>query len=532
MLPAREDDTDTGEPRVLTLRGRPATAAAHRRRAAVVTVADCLSLPALLGSEVVAGAAALEAAVHRASTAAHTQGCLPGELRLLGRILTSDAVHVAHERGAAGLAAAVVSTEAVAAAKVLGMPLIRLAHHVDLDVIATELTDFIVSALEESLANLGRVTSRLAAAGATDLRTESLGDALASAVGAIVIIEDSEHRVLFTSDPGVAEGPRLDPDFCHGLVRTGRPTWLPGQPTPRLVAPIVAACEVLGYCSALFCEGTPDQRVVTIALEQASKLVGLALLHERVIGLSRRAACASMLVDLLDGRMSTQLLRTRAAQLGVDLGDSIAVALFVGPADQRPEAWLRHALTSLGGRRDTLVDVVAGAVVAPLAGWDRSRALRWLRGLCAACGGGAAVLGRPGALEGAPAAYAETRRVLDLVARSEAASRGTVIDVEDLGLLGVLIDSSSSDALERFWHQRLAPLREYDARERTDLCGSLAAFFEEGGPRRAARRMNLHHNTFNYRLRRAEQIGGFSLTDPDDRLELQLALLCRRLFGG
>ena len=131
-----------------------------------------------------------------------------------------------------------------------------------------------------------------------------------------------------------------------------------------------------------------------------------------------------------------------------------------------------------------------------------------------------------------PAAYAETRRVLDIVARSEAASRGAVVDVEDLGLLGVLIDSSSSGALERFWQRRLAPLREYDARERSDLCGSLVAFFEEGGLRRAARRMNLHPNSFSYRLRRAEQIGGFSLADPDDRLELQLALRCRRLLGG
>jgi sugar diacid utilization regulator len=325
-------------------------------------------------------------------------------------------------------------------------------------------------------------------------------------------------------------------DFYRTLVKTGRPSWLHPDPrlgvvVPRLVAPSVAACEVLGYCSAFFPDGAPDQRVVTVAVEQASNLLGLALLHERVIGMSRRAACASMLVDLLDGRMSTQLLRTRAGQLGIDLGAGLTVAVFEGPSDQRPEAWLRHAHTTLNGQRDTLVDVVAGTVVAPLAGYDRAKALRWLRGLCVACGGGAGVLGRDTDVDGVPAAYAETRRVLDLVARSEAASRGAVVDVEDLGLLGVLIDSSASGALERFWQRRLGPLREYDARERTDLCGSLTAFFEEGGLRRAARRMNLHPNSFNYRLRRAEQIGGFLLTDPDARLELQLALRCQRLLG-
>ena len=553
MLPAREDDTATEEHRVIQLRGRPATASASRRRAAAITVADCLRLPALRGSDVIAGAGGLDAPVHRASTASQTQGCVPGEFRLLGRLLTADAVHIAHERGAAALAAAVVSSEAAAAANLLGTPVIRLAHQVDLDVIATELTDFIVRALEESLAGLGRVTSRLAAAGASDLRMESLSAALASAIGATVLIEDAEFRVLFAAGPGAAEctphdagrarggasderGSAALRDFYRTLVKTGRPAWLHPDPrlgvvVPRLVAPIVAACEVLGYCSAFFPDGAPDQRVVTVAVEQASNLLGLALLHERVIGMSRRAACASMLVDLLDGRMSTQLLRTRAGQLGIDLGAGLTVALFEGPSDQRPEAWLRHALTSLNGQRDTLVDVVAGTVVAPLAGYDRAKALRWLRGLCVACGGGAGVLGRDTDVDGVPAAYAETRRVLDLVARSEAASRGAVVDVEDLGLLGVLIDSSASGALERFWQRRLGPLREYDARERTDLCGSLTAFFEEGGLRRAARRMNLHPNSFNYRLRRAEQIGGFLLTDPDARLELQLALRCQRLLG-
>src|SRR4030081_1502933 len=89
VLPARQDDAATAdEPRVLNLRGRPATASAFRRRAAAVTVADCLRLSALRGSEVIAGAGGLDAPVHRASTASQTQGCVPGELRLLGRLLT------------------------------------------------------------------------------------------------------------------------------------------------------------------------------------------------------------------------------------------------------------------------------------------------------------------------------------------------------------------------------------------------------------------------------------------------------------
>ncbi|MGI0131206.1 MAG: PucR family transcriptional regulator, partial [Thermoplasmata archaeon] len=131
---------------------------------------------------------------------------------------------------------------------------------------------------------------------------------------------------------------------------------------------------------------------------------------------------------------------------------------------------------------------------------------------------------------GVAAAYREARRTLDLVARSGAAAMG-LVDVEDLGLLGMLIEASPAGSIESFWRRRLGPLREYDAREGTDLCGSVAAFLEEGGLRRAARRLGVHANSLAYRLKRAEEIGGFSLSSADTRLELQMALRCRNLLG-
>jgi PucR C-terminal helix-turn-helix domain/GGDEF-like domain len=535
-------------------RGRPPVESPAGRSA--VSVADCLWLEALRDSEVIAGRQGLEAPVRRVSTGAQTHGCVPGELRLLGRLLSAEAVREAHDAGAAALAAAVVSLQAAQEAETLGLPVIRLSPGVDVTAAATELSDFIVTTLEVSLAGLGRVTARLAAAGAADLRLESMSAALAEAIRAPVLVEDAHLRVLCTAGGGGIDrnlvlslrhrgqdGERAATalrDVHRKLAEGGGPAWLlPGageETVPRLVAPIVAAGELLGYCSAFFPDGIRDDgvhdgRVVAVALEQGAHLLGLALLHERVVGTSRRAACATMLVDLVDGRMSPQLLRTRAAQLGIELGGTIAVALFQGRSEQRPDDWLRHAITTLTGQRNTLVDVIDGVVVAALAGDERGRATRWLRGLCVTSRGGVGVLGRGTEAPGVPAAYSETRRVLDLLARSAAASEGAVVDVDDLGLLGVLIDSSATGALERFWQRRLAPLLEYDAREHSDLCGSLRAFFEEGGLRRAARRMNLHPNSLNYRLRRAEQIGGFSLADPDARLELQLALRCQRLLA-
>ena len=52
-----------------------------------------------------------------------------------------------------------------------------------------------------------------------------------------------------------------------------------------------------------------------------------------------------------------------------------------------------------------------------------------------------------------------------------------------------------------------------------------------GDVRAAAADLHIHPNTLRYRVRRAEQILGMSLDDPDARLLLQIQLLARRRSG-
>jgi sugar diacid utilization regulator len=515
-------------------------------------VAHCLQLPALRDGEVLSGHRGLGASVRWVSTAALTRGCAPGEFRLLARLLGGEAVHAAHDGGAAALAAPLVSPEAVAAGGAVGLPVIGLVPGIDLDEVAGVLLDFVIGSLDGALTRLGEVTARLAATASSDLSIESIAHTLAAATGTAVLIEDAEFRMLcFAGDAaidvnrqetiragGTPAGFRASPEMCGfyaEMARTGLPVHLQPDPSigvmlPRLVAPVVAAGELLGYCNVILPDDSLAQQVTAVALEQAAHLFALALVHQRARDLGGRMARVGVLVDLLDGRMPVELLRARADQVGVDLAGEHTVALFSGPTEQRPEVWLRHAQSLLAARSGELVDVVAGTVVALLGGVDRVRSLRWLADLRAACDGGTAVLGRGAEAAGVSAAYREARRTLDLVARSGTA-HGSVVDVEDLGLLGMLIEASADGSIDRFWRHRLGPLREYDAREGTDLCGSVSAFLEEGGLRRAARRLGVHANSLAYRLKRAEEIGGFSLSNAEARLELQMALRCRRLLG-
>jgi purine catabolism regulator len=71
----------------------------------------------------------------------------------------------------------------------------------------------------------------------------------------------------------------------------------------------------------------------------------------------------------------------------------------------------------------------------------------------------------------------------------------------------------------------LAPLRAHDAGGRGDLVDSLRAWLARHGQwDAAAGDLGVHRHTLRYRVRRAEEILGRTLDDPDTRAELWFAL--------
>lgn len=71
-------------------------------------------------------------------------------------------------------------------------------------------------------------------------------------------------------------------------------------------------------------------------------------------------------------------------------------------------------------------------------------------------------------------------------------------------------------------------LAEHDRAHGSDLVATLRAYFSNVGDMKAAgAQLGLHVNTVRYRISKAQEVGGFSLDDPDERLlaELQVRLL-------
>ena len=84
--------------------------------------------------------------------------------------------------------------------------------------------------------------------------------------------------------------------------------------------------------------------------------------------------------------------------------------------------------------------------------------------------------------------------------------------------------------VERFIHQTLGPLIEYDERRKGELIKTIEAYFSvDGSVKMAGEALFAHPHTVTYRLKQVESLTGWSLRNAEDKLRLQLALRGYRL---
>lgn len=247
-----------------------------------------------------------------------------------------------------------------------------------------------------------------------------------------------------------------------------------------------------------------------------------------------------LLAGLLEGRLDAASI---AGDIGADPTRPAVVAAFTvgGGQGSTPRQLLRGQLANLisvhaaAYRRGALVSVLDGRVYALLPDLTEGaeptilEVAREVVGVArrhldvsvhAALGG---VVRR---LSDVRTSRSDADRVLDAMARggwadgvaSLADVRPQVILSEILAFLG-----------ERpsFRDPRITELSDYDARHGRILIPAVLAYLDAFGDiRRAADNLNVHPNTVRYRIRRAEQVSGLRLDDPELRLltELQLRL--------
>ena len=118
--------------------------------------------------------------------------------------------------------------------------------------------------------------------------------------------------------------------------------------------------------------------------------------------------------------------------------------------------------------------------------------------------------------------YSQAKRTINVASKLN--KEDQIYFFEDLGVYKLLykIDQEEKNS---FLENSIIPLLKYDRAHNTELLKTLKAFFEENGNlTNVAKKIYIHYNTVHYRLKRIEKITGLSLDNPDDKLNLEIAL--------
>src|SRR5438105_7361631 len=499
---------------------------------------------------------------------------LAAQIRLVGRIA---------ESGGAGLMVKPhpylrkLAPEMLSEADRLDVPLFTVPANVQLVDVMAQLLERIINAehsrLKRSIEIHRRFTELVLDGKGVNEICKTLSDLLESAV----VVEDASFHLLAhaggSADPhrketilrqGTPHRVLFDPQIQRTLreVEAKRgPLKVPafphlGMSRERLIAPIFAANQVLGYISIL--DHPPhNEELAFMAIEQAALVLALSIAKERELSEVEGRVRGEYLEDLLHGTYGDEAAaQRRARHVGYPLHGSHIVVLvdiddfrgfnrarqisedaiqalkrdFLRRVTAVVRASYQRALVQ--GRSDQVVGLLPlGTEVGDHQAKSHALGLQiqqaiseWKPGFTVSVGFSAPIEA-PGAVEGA---LREVTSVMESLARFK--RWGQVVAVPELGLTGLLA-AVSDERLVDYSRRHLGPLVEHDAARKGALVATLRAYLETGEQQHAAQRLRVHPNTLRYRLDRIREITGLNLEDPETRLNLSVALRVQSLLG-
>ena len=389
----------------------------------------------------------------------------------------------------------------------------------------------------------------------------ALANAIAAMVGGAVTVEDQRGRVLAFSNLG---GQEIDearreailgrqiPDTqgvrdiykrlweTDGVIRVERIKDL-GQILPRLATAVRAGGEVLGSIWVIAERALGKD--AEASLYDAGRIAAIHLINVRASRDIERKTRADLLSSLLEGRGSSA---SAAARLGIEPDSALSILGFefvskdaaqeelhrerlVDYVALHCESFRRKAASLSVGRTVYAIlpsdRAISSERVRALAGEIREHAEDRLRTPLRVAVGGAVA-----GLTDLPRARREIDRVLrvlevDPMRRSLATADDVRSQAILLELQEIAMDQPS------ILKGPLEAIVLHDAEHGSAYTDTLSAYLDAfGDVRQAAQAIQVHPNTFRYRLRRLTERFGLNLNDPEERLVigLQSRLLLQR----
>ncbi|WP_406430057.1 helix-turn-helix domain-containing protein [Streptomyces sp. NBC_00631] len=328
-------------------------------------------------------------------------------------------------------------------------------------------------------------------------------------VGAAFLkIVDDSGFVLAKAGSGSVEG--LTPEDSNSAV-----VLLHGE--------VAARIEAFG--------ATLDPDMAARALEHAATVCALLLLRDRTAAEAEARFRDDLIGDLCSGdpeRRATARQRALRANLLVDevqvvvMKDQGGQDQGEGSAAKIDNSPLGRRMRSISSRRPRLVCGRLGdywVALWPINDGAEDIAATLTQG---AIGSQVhAVVAPAGGSEDLDRAFRMARGALELGGHQAPLVR----TIEDLGVVGLLLQLEDHKAVARFSDRVLGALRQSDLERSTDLILTLRTYLaHDCRADVSAQKLFVHKNTISQRLRRIEKLTGLSLASPSDVLQFSAAL--------
>ncbi|MBT2513651.1 GAF domain-containing protein [Arthrobacter sp. ISL-30] len=352
--------------------------------------------------------------------------------------------------------------------------------------------------------------------------------ALSILISRDILIEDAQGTVIGRSDPAV----RFPDDQTRAGTRDDEASLFGIYPV------LLDESEVARIWTA----GGPEPltAIERRAVEHAAVVTSLELLRARTAEEAQWRLQGAVLNDLLTGESSAMsTIVARAERVGHDLTleHSMVVISLTHVAQSDVNTCLQQALRRINAwtapfkprplsaiHHDRIVVLIPAAFGQSTFQMDLSDEVRRLAASRRPIASATAVsLGPCPDLKMYPRAYRSAAGALDMLALT--GQTDTSVTLDDLGLVGLLLQLDDAYQLLQYADRTLGPVRAHDSSRGTELIRTLRTYFSCGlVSADTARLLHVHPNTVGQRLRRIQALTNKDLTRPDHAMELAAAL--------
>ena len=426
------------------------------------------------------------------------------------------------------------------AARKQGMPLFEVPYEMPFIAISERAATRLVNEQYDTLTRGSKVHEQLERLVIDGGGLDEITASIAGAVGGSALVFDAGGRQVVRhpakGSPRESDIALITEEIAGRLGANGggatsfEPEALPGR---SLVVPVPGrrGAPPVGWL-AVFAQRGQLSEFERLIARQASIVVGLELMRERVVNETERRLAGDLLADALSGRLDPQELGGRLRPFGIGADAAVLVFSLADPptGESTLESHLaRTGVPALVATASTVSGSLLCAVVAPGADDPVAIAREARVALVSVHPDVRAAASRTVPVASLRRAFHEARCALEATSLQNGGGPD-VASHRDLGAFTLLLALQDDEALRLYADGLLEPIGRNEGEYGGELLRSLEAFIENNGNwERAARSLYCHRHTLRYRIRKIEELTGRDLSRATDRIELWLALRAREL---